>query len=262
MHVRRIRIIKHEAVPQCGSFKIPNSRTDPANIFYWDDLPSRRLRPETLDRETALEKAKAVARAASGSPRNDPHLKSKRAAFARPLMKKVRNENRAGKMATYSFPQAGISVRTRSLGPTHEVSGRHTPANKTAPAHAEPEPPTTGFSCGPRLRNDPEAANLLRSGIIVPRNKGRRKKSYMGFRVQPPKPSGRKGGPSSSQPAGAVSHLNMQKPASVTTGGPRFREQSSELIAQHCAWLADTIGAIWSDGDLPLEQRDDHQCGD
>jgi hypothetical protein len=60
----RVRIIKHEAVPQCGSFEIrfPDGRE--SFYFYWDDLPSRRLRPETLDRETALEQAKALARAA------------------------------------------------------------------------------------------------------------------------------------------------------------------------------------------------------
>jgi hypothetical protein len=59
----RVRIIKHEAVPGCGSFEVrfPNDR--PSQYFYWDDIPARRLRPETLDRETALERAKAVARA-------------------------------------------------------------------------------------------------------------------------------------------------------------------------------------------------------
>ena len=62
----RIRILKHGAVPQCGSFEVrfPDGRE--SVYFYWDDLPSRRLRPETLDRETALEQAKAVARAAQG----------------------------------------------------------------------------------------------------------------------------------------------------------------------------------------------------
>ena len=35
-----------------------------AKYFYWDDLPSRGLTPQTLDRETALERAEAVARAA------------------------------------------------------------------------------------------------------------------------------------------------------------------------------------------------------
>jgi hypothetical protein len=58
----RIRIIKHEAVPDCGSFemRLPGRGS---KFFYWDDLPSRRLRPETLTREQALEQAKALARA-------------------------------------------------------------------------------------------------------------------------------------------------------------------------------------------------------
>jgi hypothetical protein len=60
----RIRIIKHEAVPQCGSFEVRFADGRPSQYFYWDDLPSRRLNPQTLDRETALEKAKALARAA------------------------------------------------------------------------------------------------------------------------------------------------------------------------------------------------------
>lgn len=56
----RVRIIQHEAVPQCGFFEV--------RYFYWDDLPRRRLNPATLDRETALKKAKAVARAAESGP--------------------------------------------------------------------------------------------------------------------------------------------------------------------------------------------------
>ncbi len=60
----RIRIIKHQAVPGCGSFDVrfPDGRE--SQFFYWDDVPARRLRPELLDRETALEKANAAARAA------------------------------------------------------------------------------------------------------------------------------------------------------------------------------------------------------
>jgi hypothetical protein len=61
----RVLIIKHEAVPECGSFEVRYPEGRPLVYFYWDDVPSRRLvRPETLDRETALEQAKAVARAA------------------------------------------------------------------------------------------------------------------------------------------------------------------------------------------------------
>jgi hypothetical protein len=55
-----VRIIKHEAVPDCGSFEVRYPDDRPSQ----DDLPSRRLNPNTLDRETALEQAKAAARAA------------------------------------------------------------------------------------------------------------------------------------------------------------------------------------------------------
>jgi hypothetical protein len=59
----RIRIIKHEAVPDCGSFEV-RFPDRPSVYFYWDNLPSRRLRPETLEREVALERAKALPREA------------------------------------------------------------------------------------------------------------------------------------------------------------------------------------------------------
>jgi hypothetical protein len=61
--IDRVRIIKHEAVPGCGSFEVRFPDDRPSQYIYWDDIPARRLRPETLDRETALEQAKAVARA-------------------------------------------------------------------------------------------------------------------------------------------------------------------------------------------------------
>ena len=64
MKTARIRIVKHEVVPGCGSFEVRFAGARPSQYFYWDDIPARRMRPETLDRETALEKAKAAARAA------------------------------------------------------------------------------------------------------------------------------------------------------------------------------------------------------
>jgi hypothetical protein len=64
MKTARVRIIKHEAVPDCGSFEVRFADGRESIYFYWDDLPGRRLNPETLDRETAMEQAKAVARAA------------------------------------------------------------------------------------------------------------------------------------------------------------------------------------------------------
>ena len=58
----RIRVRKHEAIPGCGSFevKLPGKAS---KFFYWDDIVGRRLRPEILTREQALEQPKAFARA-------------------------------------------------------------------------------------------------------------------------------------------------------------------------------------------------------
>jgi hypothetical protein len=59
----RIRIIKHEAVPGCGSFEVRFPTIGPARISIGTTSRPAGL-PETLDRETALEQAKAVARGA------------------------------------------------------------------------------------------------------------------------------------------------------------------------------------------------------
>ena len=58
-----IRIIKHEAVPQTGSFEVRFSDGRPSVYFYWDDIPGRRLNPEQA--------AKALARSerANDTPR-------------------------------------------------------------------------------------------------------------------------------------------------------------------------------------------------
>ena len=45
------------------SYEVRFSDGRPSVFFYWDDEPSRRLRPEQLDSEKALEQAKAFARA-------------------------------------------------------------------------------------------------------------------------------------------------------------------------------------------------------
>jgi hypothetical protein len=39
----RIRVIKHEAVPDCGSFEVRYPDGRPSQYFYWDDIPARRL---------------------------------------------------------------------------------------------------------------------------------------------------------------------------------------------------------------------------
>jgi hypothetical protein len=60
--IRRIRIIKHEAVPpRGGSFEVKFFDGRDSKFFYWDDLPSRRLRPDILASEQVLEQATALA---------------------------------------------------------------------------------------------------------------------------------------------------------------------------------------------------------
>ena len=57
-----VRIIKHEVVPQCGNFEVRFADGTESKFFYWDDLPSRRLRRDMMTSEQAREKARAFAR--------------------------------------------------------------------------------------------------------------------------------------------------------------------------------------------------------
>ena len=58
----RIRIIRHEAVPQTGSFEVRFADRRESKFFYYDDVLARRLRPEILTSEAAREAAKVFAR--------------------------------------------------------------------------------------------------------------------------------------------------------------------------------------------------------
>ena len=62
---KRIRIVRHEAVQNCGSFEVRFGDGRASKFFYWDDVPARRLRPEILTSVVALMQAKAFARAMS-----------------------------------------------------------------------------------------------------------------------------------------------------------------------------------------------------
>ena len=39
----RVRIIRHEAVPECGSFEVRFGDGRQSKFLYWDDVASRRL---------------------------------------------------------------------------------------------------------------------------------------------------------------------------------------------------------------------------
>jgi hypothetical protein len=59
-----IRIIPHRGVDEnCGSLEVWFAGGRESVRFYWDNLVSRRLRPELLTRDQAVEEATALARA-------------------------------------------------------------------------------------------------------------------------------------------------------------------------------------------------------
>jgi hypothetical protein len=62
----RIRIIKHQIVPDCGSYEVRFDDGRPSRYFYFEDLPGRRLRSDVLTGSEALEQARAFARAERG----------------------------------------------------------------------------------------------------------------------------------------------------------------------------------------------------
>jgi hypothetical protein len=57
----RIRIIKHEAVPLCGSYEVRFPDGRPSQYFHFDDLSGRRRRSDTADR--AMQAAQKLAQA-------------------------------------------------------------------------------------------------------------------------------------------------------------------------------------------------------
>jgi hypothetical protein len=65
--IKPVRLIKHEPVPDCGSFEVRFADGRRSVYFYFDDLPSRRLRPWQVPREPALERAKMFGRIMRGT---------------------------------------------------------------------------------------------------------------------------------------------------------------------------------------------------
>jgi hypothetical protein len=59
----KVRLIKHEVVPGCGSYEVRFPDGRPSRFFYFENLPSRRLRPDLVEQATAEQDAKAFAQA-------------------------------------------------------------------------------------------------------------------------------------------------------------------------------------------------------
>jgi hypothetical protein len=59
-----VRIIKHEAIPQTGSYEVKFTDGRPSIYHYFDDDPGRRSITGKITSAKALEQAKALARSA------------------------------------------------------------------------------------------------------------------------------------------------------------------------------------------------------
>ena len=59
----RVRLIRLETVPKCGSLEIRFPDGRPSRFIYWDDIPGRRLRTDLADSAVAERVAKIFARA-------------------------------------------------------------------------------------------------------------------------------------------------------------------------------------------------------
>ena len=58
----KIRVIKHEVVPGCGSYEVRFPDGRPSKYFYFENLPGRRLRPDRVEQATAEQSAERFAR--------------------------------------------------------------------------------------------------------------------------------------------------------------------------------------------------------
>jgi hypothetical protein len=61
-HPMKIRVIKHEVVPGCGSYEVRFPDGRPSKDFYFEDLPGRRLRADQVKQAVAEQDAKRFAR--------------------------------------------------------------------------------------------------------------------------------------------------------------------------------------------------------
>jgi hypothetical protein len=58
----KIRVMKHEAVPGCGSYEVRFPDRRPSKYFYFENLAGRRLRPDRVEQAVAEQEAKRFAR--------------------------------------------------------------------------------------------------------------------------------------------------------------------------------------------------------
>lgn len=67
-----VRIIKHEAIPDTGSFEVRFADGRKSEYFYWDDNPGRRAVTGKPNQASALQAARAMARGARAEIEHAP----------------------------------------------------------------------------------------------------------------------------------------------------------------------------------------------
>ena len=62
-HPMKIRVMKHQAVPGCGSYEVRFPDRRPSKYFYFENLAGRRLQPgRVVEQAVAEQEAKRFAR--------------------------------------------------------------------------------------------------------------------------------------------------------------------------------------------------------
>jgi hypothetical protein len=54
----KIRLIRHEVIPDCGSYELRYPDGRPSKYFYFENVPGRQLRPDLVERPVAERVAK------------------------------------------------------------------------------------------------------------------------------------------------------------------------------------------------------------
>src|SRR6516165_4666678 len=65
----KIRVMKHEAVPGCGSYEVRFPDGRPSKYFYFENLAGRRLRPDQVEQAVAEQKRQDVRPRRAGQAR-------------------------------------------------------------------------------------------------------------------------------------------------------------------------------------------------
>jgi len=153
----RIRIIKHEAVPLCGSFEVRFSDERPSQYFYFDDMPGRRMRSNLVDRATARRAAEFLARAEQDVLDSQTDQSSPKRLAAAPDIPTVSEAGLLGLTVTASLGLLAPSGTPTPIGDGH-----------IARAEARLIVAVASISVSSRVKPRPSTCAVLSEILLVP----------------------------------------------------------------------------------------------